>query len=203
MPSRPQAVCWDPWYTMCLTEVGDGAGSDEHGRLRERRFISEQNCFISGRKAPLSYHARTPTIWPLIDNSACGSASLCSASLDNMWTCILHNVARKQTWLAVCLSGRAKLHKPFTQRTQPDTNTQSCWWCIIIILRPSRVTWLSLNYPLLLKNILSGYLDYPMMHFISTESNNFHDDNAPLHKAQVVTECFEWHDNDVSHMPLL
>lgn len=46
-------------------------------------------------------------------------------------------------------------------------------------------------YPLLLKKIVSSYLDYPMMHFISAGSNSFHDDNAPLHKAQVVTECFE------------
>lgn len=55
---------------------------------------------------------------------------------------------------------------------------------------------------ILLKKIPSGYLDYPMMHCISTGSNIVHDDNAPLHKAQVVTECFEWHDNNVSHMPM-
>ena len=61
-----------------------GAGSDEHQRLREISFIAEQNWSISGRKAPLSYHARTPTIWLLIDSGACGSASLCSASLDNV-----------------------------------------------------------------------------------------------------------------------
>lgn len=54
-----------------------------------------------------------------------------------------------------------------------------------------RVTWFSMYYPLVLKRILSSYLDYPMMHFISTGSNSFHDDNVPLHKAQVVTECFE------------
>ena len=57
----------------------------------------------------------------------------------------------------------------------------------------------SVNPPPLLKKIVSAYLDYSMIHLISTGSNIFHDDNAPLHKAQVVTECFEWHDNDVSH----
>lgn len=46
-------------------------------------------------------------------------------------------------------------------------------------------------YLLLLKKIVSSYLDYPMMHFISAGSDGFHDDNAPLHTAQVVTECFE------------
>lgn len=41
-----------------------------------------------------------------------------------------------------------------------------------------------------------------MIHCISTGSNIVHDDNALLHNAQVVTECIEWHDNNVSHMPM-
>lgn len=55
------------------------------------------------------------------------------------------------------------------------------------------------NCTLLLKKILSAYLDYTAMHSISSGSNVFHDDNAPLHKAQVVTEC---HHNAVSHTPI-
>lgn len=47
---------------------------------------------------------------------------------------------------------------------------------------------------------MSGYLDYPMIQLVSTGSNINHDNNASLHKAQVVTECSEWHNNDVSHM---
>lgn len=66
---------------------------------------------------------------------------------------------------------------------------------------PFRVTWSSLYYTI--KTYSEGLLtvDYPMMHFVSSGSNVFHDDNAPPHKAQVVTECFEWHDNAVSHIP--
>lgn len=51
-----------------------------------------------------------------------------------------------------------------------------------------------------IKKIRNGYLDYPLIHLLSAGNNILYDDNASLRRAQVVTECFERHDNDVSHM---
>lgn len=62
------------------------------------------------------------------------------------------------------------------------------------------VTWLSLLPLILLKKIQDRCLNDPIMHLISTGSNIFHDDNAPLHEAWVVTEHSEWHYNDISRM---
>lgn len=103
----------------------------------ETRFIAEQNCFISGRKAPLSYHARTPTIWPLIDSSACGSASLCSASLDNMWTWIFTQPSpqSKPGSQSVEEGEGKKLHPLsfFTGENIERTETQRCRRDILLL----------------------------------------------------------------------
>lgn len=70
------------------------------------------------------------------------------------------------------------------------------------VKNPVRVTWFGLFSHLRLKKIPSGYLDDTVVHLSPGGSHVLHDDNAPLHKAQVVTECFEWHANAVSPMPI-
>lgn len=124
-------------------------------------------------------------------SGTCGSASLCSASLDNMWTCILHNHRQKGS------QSVSVEEQNYTHHLQERGHKQTH----LLLHHSFRVTWFTPHYALLLKKILNGYLDYPVIHLISSGSNFFYDDDAPLHKEQVVTECFEWHDNNVSCMP--
>lgn len=102
------------------------------------------------------------------------------ASLHNMRTRSLHVVTAEQIWHTACLSGRTKL-LPVCAEQKAQTHSGAAGSLLLLLLwRPFRVTWVSLYFALLLKKILSGYLNYPMMHCISTGSNLFHDDNASL-----------------------
>ena len=48
--------------------------------------------------------------------------------------------------------------------------------------------------------VLSDHLHPMLQHFFPAERGIFQDDNAPMHRACVVTQWFDEHDTDVIHM---
>jgi hypothetical protein len=48
--------------------------------------------------------------------------------------------------------------------------------------------------------ILSDCFQPMVKHFYPDGSGLFQDDNVPTHRARVVTEWFDEHENDVNHM---
>ena len=51
--------------------------------------------------------------------------------------------------------------------------------------------------------ILSDHLQPMVNHFYPDRSGHFQDNNAPIHRAQVVTKWFDKHENDINHMSWL
>lgn len=100
-------------------------------------------------------------------------------------TCTFQSIAAERT-LAFSLSlwAATKLHTSGGRdKTQKDAEVLRLHYCCYYYDRVPLESHGSLSrcLTLLLKKILSAYLNYPMMHCVSSGSNIFHDDDAPLH----------------------
>lgn len=148
----------------------------------ETRTSSLWKMTLSEEDPPKRRRTRTTTIWPLTDNIVFRSAPLCPPSPGNVGNMHFSEYRRRANpgFQRVSAGGDEITHE---RRRRQNPEVLRLHYCCYYYERVPLESHGSLGrcLTLLLKKILSAYLNYPMMHCASSGSNIFHDDGAPLH----------------------
>lgn len=151
----------------------------------ETRTSSLWKMTLSEGDAPKRRHTRTTTIWPLTDNIVSRSAPLCPPSPGNVGNTHFSECRRRASdgFQRVSPGGGEITQERQRRPNKKDAEVLWLHYCCYYYERLPLESHGSLGrcLTLLLKKILSAYLNYPMMQCASPGSNIFHDDGAPLH----------------------